>query len=197
MTGLPNRNLFRDRVGQAVRAARQNSHGVAVMIMDLDRFKDVNDTLGHHNGDRLLIEVGKRLRLTLHEEDTVARLGGDEFAVLLPNTGDPDAATVVAGKLLAGLDQPFALDETPVEVGASVGIALFPQHGEDITTLLQKADVAMYVAKGAHGGSAVYAAERDRYSAERLALVSELRHAIDRKELSCTISPSSHFPQGG
>ncbi len=141
------------------------------MLMDLDRFKEVNDTLGHHNGDRLLVNVGTRLRETLRDEDTVARLGGDEFAVLLPNSGDAEQAAVVARKLHCSLERPFTVEEMPLEVAASIGIALFPQHGEDEAALLQKADVAMYLAKEARDRVVVYAAHRDRYSAARLALI--------------------------
>ena len=190
LTGLPNRMLFMDRTTQALLASIREGESVAVMIMDLDRFKDVNDTLGHHTGDRLLVQVGERLRAQLRAADTVARLGGDEFAILLPRIDGLAAASVVAAKLRAALDEPFELDELQrVHVEASVGIATSPGHGHDAEVLLQHADIAMYDAKRAHAGSAVYDPARDQYSPERLALVGELREAIDRGDLVLHYQP--------
>ncbi len=196
LTDLPNRSLFRDRVQQALRAAERDETCAAVMLIDLDRFKDVNDTLGHQSGDRLLRELGPRVGSTLRASDTVARLGGDEFAVLLPQVQDAAGAVLVADKLRETLARPFAIDELVLEVEASVGIALFPEHGSDVDTLLQHADVAMYRAKEAHAGIELYALEHDHYSPSRLALVGELRHAIANGELILYYQPKAYLRSG-
>ena len=196
LTGLPNRVLFNDRVRQSILTAERESTQVAVMIMDLDRFKEVNDTLGHHNGDLLLEEVGRRLRETVRVSDTVARLGGDEFAVLLPRIGGLENATLVADNILESLKRSFLLEDIALDVGASVGIALFPEHGMDGDTLVQRADVAMYLAKGAHSGYEVYQHERNQYSPRRLALVAELRGAIEDGQLTVLYQPKAELARG-
>jgi diguanylate cyclase (GGDEF)-like protein len=196
LTGLPNRTLFRERLHQAIAGAAQSGSSVAVMLIDLDRFKEVNDTLGHHNGDLLLQEIGHRLRSLLRHDDTVARLGGDEFAILLPHVPDGAAAAQTARKILESLAQPLVLRDLALDIGASIGIALCPRDGEDADTLLQRADVAMYVAKEAHTGFELYSAERNQYSASRLALVAELRHAIQNKELSVVYQPKAELATG-
>lgn len=189
LTGLPNRVLFQQRVRSAISAARVEDALAAVMLMDLDRFKEVNDTLGHHNGDHLLKEVGNRLRDVVRSSDGVARLGGDEFAILLPEIRNADAASQVAYKILIALERPFQLEEITLEIGASIGIAVFPFDGVDAETLLQRADVAMYVAKDSHTGYEIYSHEKDGYSADRLGLVAELRSAIDNDELILEYQP--------
>jgi diguanylate cyclase (GGDEF)-like protein len=191
LTDLPNRTLFHDRVGQALSVARREHIPSAVMIMDLDRFKEVNDTLGHASGDELLKQTGVRLRAALRESDTVARLGGDEFGVLLPKVVDSAAAVAVARKLRNALEEPFTIHGLALQIEASVGIALYPEHGEDVHSLLQRADVAMYVAKEHPGGCEVYARERDDYSPDRLTLLTELRRAIDRGELVLHYQPKA------
>ena len=196
LTGLPNRSLFHDRAAQALLAARREGGGVALMILDLDRFKEVNDTLGHHNGDLLLKEIGARLREALRASDSVARLGGDEFGLLLPKVLQSDAAVDVAEKIRAALREPFTLQGVRLDLGASVGIALYPEHGADVETLLQRADVAMYVAKEDHAGCELYSAERDGYSPSRLALVAELRRAIDERELVLHYQPKAEVRSG-
>jgi diguanylate cyclase (GGDEF)-like protein len=196
LTGLPNRTLFRRRIDQAVAAARGTDRNVAVMLMDLDRFKEVNDTLGHHNGDLLLQEVSARLTGLLRPGDVVARLGGDEFALLLPSIGTAREAIDVAETLLRALQQPFAQRELTLEIGASIGIALHPDHGSEASTLLQRADVAMYAAKSASCGFEVYAAERDQYSPRRLALVGELRTAIEADALEMHYQPKAEMATG-
>jgi diguanylate cyclase (GGDEF)-like protein len=191
LTDLPNRTLFHDRVGLALAGARREHTPVAVMIMDLDRFKEVNDTLGHASGDELLKQAGVRLRSALRESDTVARLGGDEFGVLLPRVVDSTAAVSVARKLRKVLEEPFTIHGLALQIEASVGIALYPEHGEDVQSLLQRADVAMYVAKEQPGGCEVYARERDGYSPDRLTLLTELRRAIDTGELILHYQPKA------
>src|SRR5206468_12957072 len=141
LTGLPNRSLFHRRVARALDAARQHGHVVTVMLMDLDRFKEVNDTLGHHIGDQLLKEISAVLQEVLGDKGIVARLGGDEFAILLPEVIDQREAEHLAQCVLASLERPIVLNNLNLEVGASIGLALFPEHGDDSATLLQRADV--------------------------------------------------------
>jgi diguanylate cyclase (GGDEF)-like protein len=189
LTGLPNRVLFRDRLEQALHGARRRPGEVAVMFLDLDRFKEVNDTLGHESGDTLLREVGQRLAHSLRAGDTVARLGGDEFAVLATGLDDADDALVVARKLRQAVEWPFTLRGLTLEVEASIGIAIFPEHGTDADTLLRHADVAMYQSKEAHSGAGIYSPERDVYSPDRLKLLGELRRAIEQNELVLYYQP--------
>ncbi len=183
LTGLPNRTLFHDRVGQALERSRRTAATHAVLLMDLDGFKDVNDTLGHESGDALLHELGERLLSTMRSSDTVARLGGDEFAFLLGDVDDVEATKLVT-RIRQALHDPFVLHALPLHVDASIGIALFPDHGETVELLLQRADVAMYVAKRAQTGFAFYDVQTDDYTPTRLTLVGELRRAIDRRELA-------------
>ena len=196
LTGLPNRALFHDRVHQAIESARREGATSAVMVMDLDHFKEINDTLGHYHGDRLLQLVGQRLSSTLRAADTVARLGGDEFAVMLPDVRDGRHALEVAEKLIESLARSFEIDGLSLEVGASVGIACFPLHGEDGETLLQRADIAMYVAKNAGGGARLYETEHDKHSVQRLALAGELRRAIENDELLLHYQPKIDVATG-
>jgi diguanylate cyclase (GGDEF)-like protein len=179
-----------------VLAARREPGQVALMILDLDRFKEVNDTLGHHNGDLLLREVGERVRSALRATDTLARLGGDEFGVLLPKVADSAAALAIAEKVRRVLREPFTLEAISLDLDASVGIALYPEHGTDVETLLQRADVALYLAKENRGSSTLYSAERDEYSPARLALVAELRRALDEHELVLYYQPKARLADG-
>jgi diguanylate cyclase (GGDEF)-like protein len=196
LTDLPNRSLFHDRAGQALRSARRSGGRVALMILDLDRFKEVNDTLGHHNGDLLLKQIGPRLATALRESDSIARLGGDEFGVLLPQISDEDDAIAVAEKIRQALRDPIAINGITLDLAATVGIAVYPEHGDDVETLLQRADVAMYLAKEDHSGCQIYVAERDEYSPARLALVAELRRAIDQEELLLHYQPKAELQSG-
>jgi diguanylate cyclase (GGDEF)-like protein len=196
LTDLPNRSLFHDRAGQAVLTARRERSRVALMILDLDRFKEVNDTLGHHNGDLLLKQLGPRLRTALRESDSIARLGGDEFGVLLPKVVDPDDALAVAEKIRRALRDPISLNGVALDLAVSIGIAVYPDHGEDVETLLQRADVAMYLAKEDHAGCELYDSARDEYSPARLALVAELRRAIDQEELVLYYQPKAELQSG-
>jgi diguanylate cyclase (GGDEF)-like protein len=195
LTGLPNRELFADRVGQAIRTADREMRPAALLLLDLDRFKDVNDTLGHHHGDQLLVEVGQRLFGALREADTVARLGGDEFAALLPGA-TAEGAGAVADKLRAALQQPLSIDGVALDLDASIGIAVYPEHGNDAAELLQHADVAMYVAKQAHLRFLVYDPAVDQHSPRRLALLGGLRRALERDELVLHYQPKADLRSG-
>ncbi len=147
LTGLPNRNLLYDHVKQALTARRRHGGEVALMVIDLDGFKEVNDTLGHHCGDQLLVAIGPRIRSVLRDGDTIARLGGDEFGLLLPGIHGSAEAIDVANRIIAKLREPFQIYDSTLSVEASIGIAIAPQHGDDYTELLQHADKAMYGAK--------------------------------------------------
>ena len=196
LTELPNRVLFHDRAQRSIAAARRSGRSVAVLIMDLDRFKEVNDTLGHHHGDLLLQEVGPRLNAVLRDADTVGRMGGDEFAVLLPEVNGPEDATNVAHKLLEALGRPFTVGGVTLDVHASIGIACFPEHGDDVDTLIQRGDVAMYMAKSAHTQVESYSSEQDPYSKDRLALVAQLRGALSSDELVMHYQPQVDLTTG-
>jgi diguanylate cyclase (GGDEF)-like protein len=159
LTGLPNRRLLTDRIEQAIALSRRHRESFAVMLVDLDRFKQVNDQYGHHAGDRLLQHVARRLQGEVRDSDTVARLGGDEFAVLLLDISDTDARAV--GEVLVEvLHAPFLLDGPVASIGGSVGVAMFPRDGDDYQTLMQHADDAMYLAKRSRTGVALYDPER-------------------------------------
>ena len=183
LTGLPNRALLRDRAAQAIRDADRELVPAALALIDLDRFKEVNDTLGHHFGDQLLVQVGQRLATALREDDTVARLGGDEFAVVLGRIETIDAAVGVAKKLQAAFTEPFALEGLSLEMEASIGVALYPDHASDPEELLRHADIAMYAAKRTHAGFALFDPAQDEHSPRRLALLGELRRAIEGQQL--------------
>ena len=196
LTALPNRTLFRERLGQAILSAARERRKAAVVLLDLDRFKEVNDTLGHQNGDLLLKEIATRLRATLRRSDTAARLSGDEFAILLPNVPNLAAASRASEKVLKALNEPFVVQGVGLDVKASLGIAIFPDHGQDADTLIQRADVAMYLAKAAYTGYEIYAADRDDYSRSRLALGGELRQAIEGHELDIHYQPKVQLSTG-
>jgi diguanylate cyclase (GGDEF)-like protein/PAS domain S-box-containing protein len=195
LTGLPNRTLLQDRAAQAMLVAQRDGTPLTLLLIDLDRFKEINDTFGHHYGDSLLQQVGPRLRDGLRAVDTVARLGGDEFGILLP-TLDTCAAESVAQMLLRRLEAPFELDGQSFDVGASIGVAGYPAHGDDAATLLRRADVAMYVAKRGQSNVVVYTPEQDHYSAERLALGGDMRRAIEHDELLVHFQPKLDLRDG-
>jgi diguanylate cyclase (GGDEF)-like protein len=195
LTELPNRSLLHDRLEQAARAAHRDSKPLALLVMDLDGFKEINDTLGHHAGDRVLQHVATRVRSTLREADTVARLGGDEFAIMLPST-DVDGAILAAQKVLQEIERPLVVEGRPLAVRASVGVACFPEHGASAEALLQKADVAMYLAKTDRQGIAVYAADRDRHTHRRLTLIAELRQALDARQFFVEYQPIVQLKTG-
>jgi diguanylate cyclase (GGDEF)-like protein len=189
LTGLPNRTLLRDRTGQAIHQADRELVPAALALLDLDRFKEVNDTLGHHYGDQLLVQVGERLQGALRKVDTVARLGGDEFAVLLPRIETAEGAVAVARKLQAAFEEPFVLEGLTLDVEASIGLAIYPEHGNDGEQLLQHADIAMYVAKETHAGFVLFDPSQDQHSPRRLALLGELRRAIEHQQLVLHYQP--------
>lgn len=189
LTGLPNRSLFQDRLLQALSLARRSGQGAAVLYLDLDRFKHVNDTLGHAAGDTLLTELAQRMRGVLRAEDTLARMSGDEFTVLLPGTGQADEALKVARKLLGEVARPILLGSQQLSVSASIGVGLFPADGEDAQTLLRHTDAAMYRCKQQGGGCQLYAREMDAAAQERLALETSLRQAIPNGELRLFYQP--------
>ena len=189
LTELPNRLLFHDRVHQAILGATRTGARAAVMMLDVDRFKEVNDALGHHMGDLLLYELGYRLTETLRQSDSVARLGGDEFAILLPEIEDEADALAAAGKIREALARPIAVRDLSLEVEASAGIALYPDHGLDPESLLQHADVAMYNAKSSQSGCELYAETKHEFSPTRLRLVQDLRNGIAAGQIELHYQP--------
>ncbi len=188
LTGLPNRALLHDRLERLILQAERSGTGIALLLLDLDRFKEVNNTLGHQVGDLLLQQIGPRRQDGLRASDTLARLGGDEFAVILPGMHD-GAACAVAERLVDLLRWPFNVETVILELGVSIGVACYPEHGEQAPDLVQHADVAMYAAKRAQTGFAVYRAGDDRHSVRRLTLQGELRRAIENGQLEIHYQP--------
>jgi len=196
LTGLPNRAMFNQQLEQAVRTARRESQPVGVLLFDMDRFKAINDTLGHPVGDQALREVGLRVRTALRDSDVVARLGGDEFAVLLSTGSSEHSFQVVAGKIQGALEAPLAIDGQSMDIAASIGIARFPEHGDDAASLMRAADVAMYVAKRDKSGFAVYDPAHDERRQEFLTLLGELRRAVEGGELILFYQPKMSLADG-
>jgi diguanylate cyclase (GGDEF)-like protein/PAS domain S-box-containing protein len=196
LTGLPNGVLFRDRAEHAVRAAIRSREPLALLVMDLDGFKSVNDNLGHQNGDVLLKLVADRLCGCLRDGDTVARLGGDEFGILPIGGTDVAGAATIAWKIEQALKAPFVVEGRHCEVRGSLGIALVPEHGEEVLDLLRRADLAMYDAKRSGVGHAVFTAEQEEAPARRMALFTALRGCIDRDELILHYQPKVDLATG-
>ncbi len=196
LTGLPNRNLMIDRTAEAVSVAAEAGQHVALFLLDLDRFKEINDTLGHRVGDELLQLVGRRLTAALRPDDVIGRLGGDEFAMLVPNLEDPRSAVDLAERVRMSLVEPFHYDGLSHEIDGSIGIAIYPAHGSDFETLLQRADVAMYVAKSRGTGVQLYSTEIDRHSTVRLSMLAELRTALESNDLELHYQPKSDLRTG-
>jgi diguanylate cyclase (GGDEF)-like protein/PAS domain S-box-containing protein len=197
LTGLPNRQLFMDRLKQEIRRALRQKETLALMFIDLDRFKEVNDTLGHNIGDALLVEAAQRLRARLRDTDTVSRLGGDEFTLILPGLRGQDDADKVAAGLLELLAQPFRLQEEQIYVSASIGLTFCPDDGRDPSLLLKQADQAMYAAKRA-GRNRVCRFSQDMQTAseQRLRLSTDLRNALAQGQLSVHFQPVVEFATG-
>ena len=197
LTGLPNRNLLQDRLNQSVAQARRRQWQGAVLFIDLDRFKLINDTLGHHVGDRLIAEVGRRIRQCLRGGDTVGRVSGDEFGVVLTDLAQADDAALVAQKILDGLSRPFDLGGNEAYVTASIGISVFPADGADAETLLKNADMAMYRAKElTRNAYCFFTAEMNERSVAKLQLNTDLRRAIERGEFVLHYQPKVDLRDG-
>ena len=192
LTSLPNRIALHERLDQQVRMAHRHGGMLAFLFIDLDRFKLINDTLGHDVGDAALVEVAQRLTRTLRDSDTVARLGGDEFAVLLPEVGDADEAVQMAGKLIAALNEPAHVHGHRLHLTASIGVSLYPGHGDDGEQLMRHADLAMYQAKQSGSGRVcLFSPQLNQRSRDLLALENDLRDALQRNELLAYYQPQA------
>ncbi|MFI6095641.1 putative bifunctional diguanylate cyclase/phosphodiesterase [Lentzea sp. NPDC051213] len=196
LTGLANRTLLTQRTEQAIKRANNSGEPLGLFLIDLNRFKPINDTLGHAFGDRLLQHVAHRLTGAVRDLDTVARLGGDEFAVLLPAVGTAANALVVANRVHRALEEAVDLEGLAVDVGCSIGVALYPTDSADAHELLKHADIAMYAAKRARLGTSVYEPGLDEHSAAQLTVISDLRHAIDHGELVLHYQPKADVRSG-
>jgi diguanylate cyclase (GGDEF)-like protein len=190
LTGLPNRMWLSERIGECLADAATKGEPLALLLMDLDRFKEINDVLGHHAGDELLKQIGPRLGPLLDaKHGEIARLGGDEFAMIFRRVGDDAAALAVAAEVATALREPFHVEMLNLGIDASLGAALYPAHGQDASTLLGCADIAMYEAKRRHVRAHVYAPELDRHSPRRLALANALAHSIAAGEITLDYQP--------
>ncbi len=197
LTGLPNRRMLLDRLNGAVTSAGRGGGSVGVLLLDVDQFKEINDSLGHERGDELLVQISARLMEIFRGRDLVARLGGDEFAVLLPGLTSVDDAEHLAERARSAFDAPFTLGEMSVHVDTSIGVAVLPDHATDAGDLIRKADVAMYTAKQRRTGVAVYSAADDGSSPARLVLQGELRRALARRdELTMRYQPTVDLRTG-
>jgi diguanylate cyclase (GGDEF)-like protein len=195
LTGLANRRLFHDRLEQAFLQAQRNGTAFSLMLLDLDRFKEINDTLGHHAGDAVLTHLADRLKEVARVSDTIARLGGDEFALVLLGAHDGASALFVAERIRRALDEPFVVDGLALQVETSIGIAVFPRHGDNAEQLLKRADIALYASKDSHA-PVVYAPVHERHSVEGLNLVAQIRNAIDEGEFVVYFQPEVHLATG-
>ena len=189
LTNLPNRSFLKGRLSHAISRKRDDRGCGAVLIVDLDRFKVVNESLGHSAGDEVLIAVGQRLRPCVHEADTVARLGADEFALLVEDLETPEASATIAAAIIAALAKPFRVADEEIYLGSSIGIALFPADGEDPDALLQSADSAMHKAKAGGLGSCFYNAEFTRSAHARISLEASLRRAVEERQFEVHYQP--------
>jgi diguanylate cyclase (GGDEF)-like protein len=196
LTGIPNRLLLTDRMEQALRTAERYGESVGLLLLDLNRFKEINDTLGHHFGDLLLQEVANRLSGVIRSYDTVARLGGDEFAILLPRIDSDESAMEVADRVIDELLRPANLDGVVVDVSGSVGVSVYPTHSTNAAELLQHADIAMYTAKRGQLGIAMYDPRAAQHSSAQLAVLSELRRALANDELVLHYQPKARLNSG-
>jgi diguanylate cyclase (GGDEF)-like protein len=196
LTGMPNRMHFHKRLLEEIETAKEHGTKMAVILIDLDHFKEINDTLGHHFGDMLLQEVGPRLAACLRDDDLMARLGGDEFGILLPDLPSEDVAIRIADRLIDELAQPVAVEGLALDIAGSLGIALFPMQAEDAETLLRRADVAMYVAKENGGGYEIYEDSFDQNNPQRLTLIGQVRPALETGEFVMYYQPKVRLLDG-
>jgi len=197
LTGLPNRALFNEALVHAIGQAQRHRRALALFFLDVDRFKNINDTLGHPVGDRVLLEVGRRLGAAVRASDMVARLGGDEFVLLVEDFTDTRDLADIAGKILDAFGPTFTVDGQELALSASIGICTFPEDGHDAQTLLSNADIAMYRAKEqGRNRHCFYAADLNKLSQERLALEAALKHALDRDEIEIHYQPKIEFGGG-
>ena len=197
LTGLPNRNMFNQQLTRALAQARRHDKPLAILFVDLDRFKNINDTLGHEAGDRVLKEIAGRLRGCLREVDTIGRLGGDEFVVLIEELPQPAQVAVVAQKILAAVAKPFVLDAQEFHITASIGISTYPADSEDMQSLLKNADISMYRAKEqGKNNFQFYSAQMNVHTLERLAMESDLRRALQRNEFVLHYQPKVDIASG-
>jgi diguanylate cyclase (GGDEF)-like protein len=196
LTGLPNRKLLIRRTRDALDGAAAGNKHTALFLLDLDRFKEINDTLGHQVGDTLLQLVAERLESTVRPSDCVARLGGDEFGVLVAGIDDPKEAVELAERLRSAFAAPFRTEDMSFEIDGSIGVAIHPEHGVDFETLLQRADVAMYVAKECGTGVELYSPDTDRHSTMRLGMLGELRSALEKGDLELHYQPKADLRTG-
>ena len=189
LTGLPNRRLFTELLEHAIKRADREQHQIALLFVDLDRFKNINDSLGHDVGDKLLYEASKRIHQTLRDCDVVSRIGGDEFLVMLDKVNDEDAITV-AQKIIYALQIEFQIDDKEIFISASVGISIFSRDGNDVESLIKAADIAMYQVKNrGKNNFCFYSEEHSKNALERFTLESELRHALARKQFEINYQP--------
>ena len=186
LTGLPNRTFFRERIERAISVENES---LGVVLIDLDRFKEINDTFGHYYGDLLLVELARRFQATVRKGDTVARLGGDEFGLVVPGVSDLNELDETLARILKAIGRPFEIDGLPFYVEASVGVALFPEHGTDVDLLVKRADIAMYAAKKAGTPRVIYTPEIDHHDPSGLTLLSELPRAIAEREFVLHYQP--------
>ncbi len=193
VTGLPNRSLFRDRLAQHISIAEDHGLSISLLLIDLNHFKEINDTLGHEMGDLLLKMIAARFSGHLFSAETFSRLGGDEFILVLPNQKG-DKAAKRAGRLLALLERPFNIDDTDITIGASIGVSVYPDHGRDISTLMRHADNAMYNAKKNKLGVFLYDPDQDTSSIGQLTMTTDLRKAIDDEQFELFYQPKLSYP---
>ena len=197
LTGLPNRTLFDRHLEEAIANAKEGSYPMGVMFLDIDRFKTINDTLGHANGDRVVYEFGQRLSRCMRSSDIVARWGGDEFTILLPYLKTPEAAQEIAARILETFKTPFQIDDRELYIGSSIGIAIYPEHGEDSETLLQNADVALYrVKEQGRQNFQLYIPAMNSQASMRLSLENSLHQALERDEFCLCYQPQIDITTG-
>lgn len=190
LTSLPNRRLFNELLEHAIRRAERENHQIALLFVDLDRFKAINDSLGHQIGDKLLYEVSRRIKHSVRDSDVVARLGGDEFLVMMDMIKQPQDATIIAEKIIYALQVEFVIDDREIFIGASIGISIFPHDGIDVDGLIKAADIAMYQVKNrGKNNLCFYSEELSKKALERFTLESELRHALARQQFSVHYQP--------